>query len=62
MQQLHCMGLNVPVLLLLRWLLAHRRADSVLDWGSKLDVISKKIDMLENLVKKSHEELKRMMH
>ena len=42
------LGLIVPVLLLLRRLLAHRQADSVLDWGGRLDVISKKIDMLEN--------------
>ena len=47
------LGLIVQVLLLLRWLLAHRRVDSVLDWGGRLDVISKKIDALENLVKKS---------
>ena len=42
--------LIVPVLLLLRWLLVHRWVDSVLYWGGRLDVISKKIDMLENLV------------
>ena len=51
------LGLIVPVLLLLRWLLAHRRADSVVDWGSRLDAMAKKMDAMQDLLKKTREEV-----
>ena len=42
------LGLIVPALLLLRWLLAHRRADSVM---------AKKMDAMQDLLKKTREEV-----
>ena len=32
----------------------------MLDWGGRLDVISKKIDVLDNLVKKRHKDVKKI--
>ena len=50
--------LIVPVLLLLRWLLAHRRVDSVVDWGGCLDAMAKKMDAMHDLLKKTREVVK----
>ena len=46
------LGLIVPVVLLLRWLLAQRRTDSVVDWGGRLDKVMKKLDGIEDMMKK----------
>ena len=46
------LGLIVPVVLLLRWLLAQRRTDSVVDWGGRLDKVMKRLDGIEDMMKK----------
>ena len=48
------LGPIVPVLL---WLLAHRRADSVVDWEGRLDAMAKKMDAMQDLLKKTREEV-----
>ena len=55
-----CTGLIVPELLLLRWLLAHRRADSVVDWGGRLDAMAKKMDAMQDLLEKTTEVVKNL--